>query len=294
MAVKDAAGDPAASARLLAEVPDGFDLYSGDDALTLPLLAIGAAGVISVAAHWASGPIAEMISAFFKGDVDHARRVNAGLIESWSFQTGDAHAESHSDQSHAAGPRPACRAVPSPARPVPRGARGPGPGRAQPAAGRGRATLADPVRLVFLGGLGEIGRNCACIEVDGRIMLLDCGLMFPDLEMPGIDLVLPDFTYLLDNKERVEACILTHGHEDHVGGLSFLLRELEMPDLRLAAHPRPGPQPDRGGRPARPHRPSIRSGTASGAGSARSTWSSSRSPIRCPTASPPPSTPPRA
>ena len=88
--VKDAAGDPAASARLLAQVPDGFDLYSGDDALTLPLLAIGAAGVISVAAHWASGPISEMISAFFKGDIDHARRVNAGLIESWSFQTGDA------------------------------------------------------------------------------------------------------------------------------------------------------------------------------------------------------------
>ncbi|HEY2301163.1 MAG TPA: 4-hydroxy-tetrahydrodipicolinate synthase [Acidimicrobiales bacterium] len=88
--VKDAAGDPAASARLLAQVPDGFDLYSGDDALTLPLLAIGAAGVISVAGHWASGPISEMISAFFKGDTDHARRVNAGLIESWSFQTGDA------------------------------------------------------------------------------------------------------------------------------------------------------------------------------------------------------------
>jgi 4-hydroxy-tetrahydrodipicolinate synthase len=88
--VKDAAGDPAASARLLAEVPDGFDLYSGDDALTLPLLAIGAAGVISVAAHWASGPISEMISAFFKGDIDHARRVNAGLIESWTFQTGEA------------------------------------------------------------------------------------------------------------------------------------------------------------------------------------------------------------
>jgi ribonuclease J len=89
--------------------------------------------------------------------------------------------------------------------------------------------LADPVRLVFLGGLGEIGRNCACIEVAGRIMLLDCGIMFPDLEMPGIDLVLPDFTYLLENKDRVEACILTHGHEDHVGGLSFLLRELEIP-----------------------------------------------------------------
>jgi len=89
VAVQDAAGDPAASARLLAEVPNGFDLYSGDDALTLPLLAVGAAGVISVAAHWATPQIAEMISAFFKGDTDHARRVNAGLLESWSFQTGD-------------------------------------------------------------------------------------------------------------------------------------------------------------------------------------------------------------
>jgi 4-hydroxy-tetrahydrodipicolinate synthase len=87
--VKDAAADPAASARLLAEVPNGFELYSGDDALTLPLLAIGAVGVISVAAHWAAEQIAEMISAFFKGDIDHARRVNAGLLESWSFQTGD-------------------------------------------------------------------------------------------------------------------------------------------------------------------------------------------------------------
>jgi ribonuclease J len=89
--------------------------------------------------------------------------------------------------------------------------------------------LADPVRIVFLGGLGEIGRNCACIEVDGRIMILDCGLMFPDLEMPGVDLVLPDFTYLKDNADRVEGCIITHGHEDHAGGLSFLLRDLSFP-----------------------------------------------------------------
>ncbi|HLY82151.1 MAG TPA: 4-hydroxy-tetrahydrodipicolinate synthase [Acidimicrobiales bacterium] len=87
--VKDAAGDPAGSARLLAEVPDGFDLYSGDDNLTLPLLAVGACGVISVAAHWAGEHIAEMIGAFFKGDVDTARRTNVRLLESWSFQTGD-------------------------------------------------------------------------------------------------------------------------------------------------------------------------------------------------------------
>ena len=85
------------------------------------------------------------------------------------------------------------------------------------------------VRITFLGGLGEIGRNCAALECDGRIVLLDCGLMFPDFEMPGIDLVLPDFTWLLENKDRVEACVLTHGHEDHAGGLSFLLRELSFP-----------------------------------------------------------------
>jgi ribonuclease J len=89
--------------------------------------------------------------------------------------------------------------------------------------------LAEPVRITFLGGLGEIGRNCACIELEGRIMLLDCGLMFPNLEMPGVDLVLPDFTYLRDNADRVEGCILTHGHEDHTGGLAYLLRDLELP-----------------------------------------------------------------
>ncbi|HWC38187.1 MAG TPA: MBL fold metallo-hydrolase, partial [Acidimicrobiales bacterium] len=89
--------------------------------------------------------------------------------------------------------------------------------------------MAEPVRITFLGGLGEIGRNCACIELDGRIVLLDCGLMFPNLEMPGVDLVLPDFTYLRENAERVEGCILTHGHEDHTGGLAYLLRDLSMP-----------------------------------------------------------------
>ena len=89
--------------------------------------------------------------------------------------------------------------------------------------------MADPVRITFLGGLGEIGRNCAGVEQDGRIMILDCGLMFPDAEMPGVDLVLPDFTWLRENADRIEGCILTHGHEDHVGGLAFLLRDLSFP-----------------------------------------------------------------
>jgi ribonuclease J len=86
-----------------------------------------------------------------------------------------------------------------------------------------------PVKITFLGGLGEIGRNCACLEIDGRILLLDVGLMFPDLDMLGVDLVLPDFTYLRDNADRVDGAIITHGHEDHMGGLSYLLRELSFP-----------------------------------------------------------------
>jgi ribonuclease J len=89
--------------------------------------------------------------------------------------------------------------------------------------------LPAPVRIAFLGGLGEIGRNCAALELEGRLLLLDCGLMFPDLEMPGIDLVLPDFSWILENADRLEGCILTHGHEDHAGGLSFLLRHLSFP-----------------------------------------------------------------
>ena len=74
--------------------------------------------------------------------------------------------------------------------------------------------MAAPVKITFLGGLGEIGRNCACIEVEGEIILLDCGLMFPDLDMLGIDLVLCDFTYLRENADRVVGCIATHGHEE--------------------------------------------------------------------------------
>ncbi len=93
----------------------------------------------------------------------------------------------------------------------------------------GRGRRGDAVRIVFLGGLGEIGRNCACIEVGGRIIVLDVGVMFPDPDMPGVDLVLPDFTYLQEHADRVDAVILTHGHEDHTGGLAYLLRSLSVP-----------------------------------------------------------------
>ncbi|MFO7590891.1 MAG: ribonuclease J [Acidimicrobiia bacterium] len=89
--------------------------------------------------------------------------------------------------------------------------------------------MTAPVRIVFLGGLGEIGRNCFCLEVEGRIVVVDCGLMFPDADMPGVDLVLPDFTYLRDHADQVDGIVLTHGHEDHVGGLAYLLRDVPAP-----------------------------------------------------------------
>ncbi len=102
--------------------------------------------------------------------------------------------------------------------------------------------MAQNLRIAFLGGLGEIGRNCMVLEQDDRLLLIDCGLMFPDADMHGIDLVLPDFTYLRENADRIVGCVATHGHEDHVGALSFLLRELSFPiygsalTLGLARH----------------------------------------------------------
>ncbi|MCU1501288.1 MAG: ribonuclease, partial [Ilumatobacteraceae bacterium] len=85
------------------------------------------------------------------------------------------------------------------------------------------------MRIVFLGGLGEIGRNCMAIEQQDRVLLIDVGLMFPDADMHGIDLVLPDFTWLRANADRIEGVVATHGHEDHVGALHYLLRELSFP-----------------------------------------------------------------
>jgi ribonuclease J len=84
------------------------------------------------------------------------------------------------------------------------------------------------LRILPLGGLGEIGKNMMVVEFDGRIVVIDCGLMFPTTEMLGIDLVLPDFAYLRENADRIDAIVLTHGHEDHVGALPWVLRELGL------------------------------------------------------------------
>jgi ribonuclease J len=90
--------------------------------------------------------------------------------------------------------------------------------------------LADTaVRILPLGGLGEIGKNMTVVESGGRIVVVDTGLMFPTAEMLGIDLVLPDFAYLRERSEDIDAIVLTHGHEDHVGALPYVLREIGTP-----------------------------------------------------------------
>ena len=85
------------------------------------------------------------------------------------------------------------------------------------------------VRVAFHGGLGEIGRNCATIEIDGRIAMVDAGLMFPEEDMLGVDLVLPDYSSVTDRGDALSFVALTHGHEDHIGSLGYLLRERNVP-----------------------------------------------------------------
>ena len=87
------------------------------------------------------------------------------------------------------------------------------------------------LRVTPLGGLGEIGRNMTVFEYDGRLLIVDCGVLFPEEEQPGIDLILPDFTSIRDRLDDIDGIVLTHGHEDHIGGVPFLLRE--KPDIPL-------------------------------------------------------------
>src|SRR5207244_1311695 len=152
VAVKDAKGDFAATAEVTRQTDLAY--YSGDDKNTLPLLAVGAAGVVGGPTHLFGRPTHAVIRAF------------------------------------AAGGRTGALGAPPP---LPAGA----------------------LRVTPLGGLGAIGRNMTVFEYGGRLLVVDCGVLFPDVDQPGVDLILPDFEAILDRLDDVEAIVLTHGHEDH-------------------------------------------------------------------------------
>ncbi|HET6666806.1 MAG TPA: MBL fold metallo-hydrolase, partial [Intrasporangium sp.] len=86
------------------------------------------------------------------------------------------------------------------------------------------ALPSNGLRVVALGGLGEVGRNMTVLETQGRLLVIDCGVLFPEDHHPGVDLILPDFSYLQDRLGDIEAIVLTHGHEDHIGAVPYLLR----------------------------------------------------------------------
>lgn len=92
-----------------------------------------------------------------------------------------------------------------------------------------KQTRRQPVRIISLGGLGEIGKNVTVYESGNDMFVVDCGLAFPEEDMPGVDSVIPDFTYLVKNKDRLRGIVITHGHEDHIGSLPYLLKEVNVP-----------------------------------------------------------------
>ena len=91
-------------------------------------------------------------------------------------------------------------------------------------------------KIVVLGGLGEVGKNMYCVMHNDAIVIIDAGVRFPDSEIMGVDYILPDFTFLKENEDKIKALLITHGHEDHIGAIPFLLQSLNIPEIYAPQH----------------------------------------------------------
>ena len=93
---------------------------------------------------------------------------------------------------------------------------------------------AVPIHIYPLGGLGEVGKNMTVYECNGDMIIVDCGLVFPDSDMYGVDMVIPDFTFVVQNKDKIKGLLITHGHEDHIGSIPYLLQKFDLPKIGRA------------------------------------------------------------
>ena len=200
---------------------DGLAVLAGNDDILAANLDQGGVGGICVASHVVGD---EMKRLFDEPDAAGRDRRGAPrrLLHALPHRQPDVH------EGGPEPPRPGRRGLP-PAhgrRGRARARGGPRDARASRAAPAGRHGVSGTLRVLPLGGVGEIGKNMTVVEYDGSIVVVDCGLRFPTAEMMGIDLVLPDFTYLREHVADIQAIVITHGHEDHVGALPWVLRDL--------------------------------------------------------------------
>ncbi len=234
VAVKDAVGDFARGVRIREM---GYAVYSGDDVANLAWLAHGAVGFVSVAGHVVGDRLRSMHDAFHHGDPMAALDIFTGMlpaidaimgVPNYGATTAKASLEMIGVLENRRVRPPLIELddaeLASPPR-RPRSVRSPRLSHAHPELGAPPELPEGGLRVIPLGGLGEVGRNMTVFEYDGRLLIVDCGVLFPDEHHPGVDLILPDFAPIRGRLDDVEALVLTHGHEDHIGATPYLLRE---------------------------------------------------------------------